>query len=332
MNVKKNMDPTLSKYTDTVLNILDLVNRKARDQSQSLNADKERANQLSQLTKNNAALEKELQKTREELAAHQKKAKEQAQSSNADKEKANQIAQLTKTNAQLEKDLQQLRQELANLQKNATKVVEKPTGEVEWGKLITMIDQAFQKREENDPNAQSELLKVRKFIELNRKKFPAEAQTLLNTVENLVNSIINNDQFLKQQELEEQRRLQLEAKDVASLDVFTKTLEKLLTSGDPLNDGLLNKLKKNLETTFAKLDKQQESSSLSLYLGNLNNTWKVIELLDNAHQLSKANKGEGDVKKTDLDKLREQLKAKELEFKAKEQELKARDQEAKTRI
>jgi hypothetical protein len=35
---------------------------------------------------------------------------------------------------------------------------------------------------------------------------------------------------------------------------------------------------------------------LNLYLGNLDNTWKVIELLEKVHQLSKeVTKGKGEV-------------------------------------
>lgn len=52
------MDPTISRFTQLILNILEIFNRKVREQNQSSNADKERASQIERLTKTNTALEK----------------------------------------------------------------------------------------------------------------------------------------------------------------------------------------------------------------------------------------------------------------------------------
>ena len=106
LGVKKNMDPTISKYTTTILNVFDLVNRKVRDQTQSSNAEKERLTQISQLQKSNAALEKEVQQLRDEIAKNLKASQKQ------------------------------------------------PNVEAEWTKLLTILDEAFKKREANDPLSQ----------------------------------------------------------------------------------------------------------------------------------------------------------------------------------
>lgn len=95
------MDSTLSNYTQTVLNIMDIFNKKARDQTQTLHSDKEKQVQITQLTKSNAAFERDIQQLKDSLNAQEKKAKDQSQQVNADKEKSNQIVQLTKANAAL---------------------------------------------------------------------------------------------------------------------------------------------------------------------------------------------------------------------------------------
>ena len=51
-----------------------------------------------------------------------------------------------------------------------------------------------------------------------------------------------------------------------------------------------------------------------MYLGSLDNTWKIVEILEKIHTTSKESskgKGETEIKKQDLDILRDQLKAKE---------------------
>lgn len=56
LGVKKNMDPTISKYTQLVLNILEFFNKKIREQNLSSNADKDKSTQIEKLTKTNIVL------------------------------------------------------------------------------------------------------------------------------------------------------------------------------------------------------------------------------------------------------------------------------------
>lgn len=54
--MKKNMNPTVSNFSQLALNILDVSAKKLKDQNQSSNNEKDRLNQIDRLAKTNTSL------------------------------------------------------------------------------------------------------------------------------------------------------------------------------------------------------------------------------------------------------------------------------------
>lgn len=87
-------------------------------------------------------------------------------------------------------------------------------------------------------------------------------------------------------------------------------MEKLLFSNDPVNDGFLNKLKKNIEQNTSKIDKLTESPFNNLLKGYNINIVKLLEILLDIYRNSKS-KGESESEfKQEVELLRGQLKNK----------------------
>lgn len=164
-------------------------------------------------------------------------------------------------------------------------------------KICTILEQVLATRETEAGTSTGtnsttvEMQKARKSLEKSKKE-STNIQPIVSMMENLLRILLDLETNERNRQKEEEKFELQRTKELNGIDTFTKIFMRLVEADNlKVDDGLINRLRKNLDITRGKLDKGAADSPVSdlydMYRNVVEMQARLIELMEVALKSAK---------------------------------------------
>jgi hypothetical protein len=164
-------------------------------------------------------------------------------------------------------------------------------------KICTILEQVLATREAEAGTSTGtnsttvEMQKARKSLEKSKKE-STNIQPIVSMMENLLRILLDLETNERNRQKEEEKFELQRTKELNGIDTFTKIFMRLVEADNlKVDDGLINRLRKNLDITRGKLDKGAADSPVSdlydMYRNVVEMQARLIELMEVALKSAK---------------------------------------------